>query len=108
MVLVLAVAWIGIAVARADTRQDPSDPSVPGPAFRYESAFESYQPFQGRKPVSWKDANEEMGRLGGHAGHASPAAPSQGADRQPTIPPPPAPGGKADSAPSGHGMDHKE
>jgi hypothetical protein len=82
MYLVLAVSRIGIAGAQSGDRPDPADPSVPGAVFRYESAFEGYQDVQDRKLTPWKDANEEMRRLGGHAGHA-------------------------DSAPSGHGTNHK-
>jgi hypothetical protein len=107
MYLVLAVSLIGIAGAQSGDRPDPADPSVPGAVFRYESAFEGYQDVQDRKLTPWKDANEEMRRLGGHAGHARPGASTDGAERKPTSPQPPAPGGKEDSVPSGHGMDHK-
>jgi len=77
--LVLAVAPVGTAGAQSGGRPDPADPSVPGKALRYESAFEGYRDVQDRELLPWSDANEEMGRLGGHAGHAG----------------------------SGHGMEHK-
>src|SRR5512145_912486 len=73
--LVLAAAAVGITGAQSGGRPDPADPSVPGTSLRYESAFEGYQDVQDRKLAPWKDANEEMGRLGGHSGHAD-SAPS--------------------------------
>lgn len=56
----------------------------------YRSAFEGYQPYSDEKMVSWKEANDTVGKIGGwrayakeaaegqgpqgHAGHAAPAA----------------------------------
>lgn len=96
------------ANAQPSAQRDPADPSVPVSAARYESAFEGYQAFQDQKPAPWKEINEEMGRLGGHAGHMDSGANPHAAHQRPTFPQSPEGDSKPDSAPSGHGMDHKK
>lgn len=39
--------------------QDAAPPSV------YRSAWSSYRPYAEEKVISWKDANDEVGRIGG-------------------------------------------
>jgi hypothetical protein len=80
--LVLAAAPIWIAGAQSGGRPDPADPSVSGTALRYESAFDGYRDVQDRKLAPWKDANEEMGRLGGHSGHADSAPAGDGTNHE--------------------------
>jgi hypothetical protein len=87
-----------IATTAQEKRADPTDPSAAAAPYRYESAFRRYQPVSETEESpaqAWRAANDEMGRLGGHAGHVKGA---EAAD------------GSADSAPSGqahHGMDHQ-
>src|SRR5512134_313911 len=91
--LIAAAGTTGIADDRTGG-PDPADPAVPGPALQYESVFNEYRKVPERDQTSWERANEEVGRLGGHAGHAAPGAPAHGQNRKPTSPPPAEPGGK--------------
>jgi hypothetical protein len=81
-----ALALLPLAVT-AQEKQQPLDPwnaNAPVPASTYESPFKNYKA-AADEPESpektWRAANEEMGRLGGHAGQmkveASASAPGQ-------------------------------
>ena len=106
VVLIVAAATTGIADDRTGGRPDPVDPAVPGPAPRYESVFKEYRKVPERDQTSWERANEEVGRLGGHAGHAGSGAPAHKGDRHPISRPPASPGGEPSPAPPGHGEGH--
>lgn len=46
----------------------------------YRSPLDAYRPYRVDEPLrAWKDANEEVGRLGGHMGHLTPS--SNGGER---------------------------
>jgi len=64
LVLVL-VAAPGLVPA---AEPSPSEKSPP-PTRAYRSAFEGYRPLIDEPMRPWRDANDEMGRLGGHIGH---------------------------------------
>ncbi|TXT24895.1 MAG: hypothetical protein FD131_4790 [Rhodocyclaceae bacterium] len=73
----LAIFAIAPAWAGGDA---PSPPTlVPGP--KYQSVFADYRGWQDEPVKSWREANEEMRRLGGHMGHldgaAAPLVPSE-------------------------------
>jgi hypothetical protein len=77
-----ALAACGAASAAAQTvaRPDSAEqrPAVPSrPA--YESAFKNYRPHVEPELVRWRDANDEMGRLKGHAGQVPGSAPASSA-----------------------------
>ncbi len=92
---------------------DPTDAHAEAAPFSYESAFASYRGTQEPDEMpdkAWRAANDEMGRLGGHAGHVknSPdSAPAATTTR---------PGAVSNAAPAhpkamsvdhgGHGMHH--
>lgn len=64
----LAASAAGVAFAEAPKRPDPADAQLRVPAPTYRSAFEGYKPTgPDPKPV-WREANEEVGRVGGHIG----------------------------------------
>ncbi|KIN89256.1 hydrolase [Thauera sp. SWB20] len=90
----LAVA-VAVAVALASGAQaQPTSPSMPAdhkPAEHrsaaasgqpkpqalpvYRSPLNDYRPYRVDQPLrSWRDANDEAGRLGGHMGHLAPSA----------------------------------
>jgi hypothetical protein len=51
---------------------DPTDASAAVPASGYESAFKNYRAAadeQESPEKVWRAANDEMGKVGGHAGH---------------------------------------
>ena len=90
----LAATFASGVAAQNTAPPDPADPNAAVPVRPYESAFKDYRPYVDSDFVRWREANEEMGRLGGHVGHVSGA--SQSAVRPAEKPP----------AQSGHGA-HK-
>ena len=46
-------------------RPDPLDPKAAVPALGYESSFTQYRRLADEKPVSWRDANDTVTRIGG-------------------------------------------
>lgn len=46
-------------------RPDPLDAKASVPALRYESSFSHYRRLVDEKPVSWRDANDTVTRIGG-------------------------------------------
>lgn len=49
-------------------RPNPGDPDVRVPPPVYRSAFEGYQPTGQDRRISWREANDEAARVGGHIG----------------------------------------
>ena len=76
--IVLAVNGLALAVpfAHAATAADPADASAAVPVTRYDSAFNGYQAYQAQEPGSWREHNDAMAAVGGHAGHLKGSAPS--------------------------------
>lgn len=67
----------GFASTVAAHQTAPPDPTVatatvPRPV--YESVFATYRPWMEPATGRWREANEEVRRLGGHAGHVKSAA----------------------------------
>lgn len=86
---------------------DPTDPAAAAAPYRYESVFSRYQPIPDSEEAPenlWRAANEEMGKLGGHAGHVKATT---GIARSDTAPAPPQHEGASSSGHARHGMDHK-
>lgn len=53
----------------------PSEQPKPQVLPVYRSPLNDYRPYRVDEPLrSWKDANDEAGRLGGHMGHLTPSA----------------------------------
>jgi hypothetical protein len=63
----VALAPQALAQQRA-TPPHPGDPAVTVPAVKYESAFTGYAPFREEKLVPWREVNDEVGKVRGHAG----------------------------------------
>jgi hypothetical protein len=51
--------------AAKTARPDPLDPKASVPALSYESSFSQYRRLGDEKPVSWRDANDTVTRIGG-------------------------------------------
>ena len=92
--LALAACFAGSATAQTAARPDADDPKAAVPARPYESAFKDYKPYVDPEVSSWREVNENVGRLNGHVGHL-PQQPGSAA--RPGAKPP---------APAGHGA-HK-
>lgn len=69
-------------------RADPSDPAVRGLPLETGSAFKTYLPYREDKRRSWREANDEVERLGGHPGHIGDAKPAAAAPAEPPAPVP--------------------
>ena len=64
----LAALAAGIATAQSGSRPDPANPDARVPAANYRSAFDGYRRVEDAARTSWREANEEVSRVGGHAG----------------------------------------
>ncbi|VCU72477.1 hypothetical protein PIGHUM_04576 [Pigmentiphaga humi] len=67
------------AVRCAAEGSDPLDTATPVPRLRYESAFAAYRRLGEPTVASWREANDEVGRIGGwraYARETAQAAPS--------------------------------
>ncbi len=84
-----ALAAATTVLAQGPRRPDPADPAAPVPAARYESAFTGYKRLGDDKAADWRRANDEAGRLGGHAGQVPGSVPPRQA--APSSPPAAAP-----------------
>lgn len=96
--------------AAKTARPDPLDPKASVPALSYESSFSQYRRLVDEKPVSWRDANDTVTRIGGwrvyarEAQQPNPAPAAKPADAtsaaKPSDPGVPTP---AKPMPPGHG-----
>jgi len=76
----------------AAAQRDPLDPNASVPMLAYESPFSRYRPWGDEKPVSWREANDTVTRIGGWRVYAreaqqpdpAPAAPA-GATAKPSA-----------------------
>lgn len=64
----LAALAAGNAVAQERQRPDPADPRATSQAPVYRSAFEGYRTIEESKRIPWREANDEVERVGGHIG----------------------------------------
>ena len=88
--------------AATAARPDPLDPKASVPALSYVSSFSRYRLLGDEKPVSWRDANDNVTRIGGWRVYAREA---QQPDPAPAVPAAPAaiPNDKAKPMPAEHG-----
>jgi hypothetical protein len=96
-------------------RSDPLDPMAAVPALRYEPSFAQYRRLGDEKPVSWRDANDTVTRIGGWRVYAreaqqpdaaSPTTPAASAALTPAVKPaetPPTAKPMPMPMPAGHG-----
>ncbi len=66
----LAASLLATLTAQAQpaakaARPDPLDPKAAVPALRYESSFAQSRTLGDEKPISWRDANDTVTRIGG-------------------------------------------
>ena len=109
--LMLAALTAQARPADKAARPDPLDAQASVPALSYESSFARYRLLGDEKPVSWRDANDTVTRIGGwrvyarEAQQADPAPAAPAASASPAAPPAPAAATneKAKSTPAGHG-----
>lgn len=85
LVLVLSLFALVARSAAAQVRAQPgpADAAKPAPAVVYDSAFNGYRPFVDPDPARWREVNDEMGRLNGHAGHLPGSVSPRGAPGKP-------------------------
>lgn len=57
------------AIAQSNSATpDPVQSGAREPEMKYESAFERYVPYREQPLATWRDVNDEVGRVGGHVG----------------------------------------
>jgi hypothetical protein len=89
-------------------RPDPLDPKASVPALTYESAFAQYRRLGEEKAVSWREANDNVARIGGWRVYAREAqqpdpAPAAAPATKPAAGPAPASNPPPAPMPAGHG-----
>jgi hypothetical protein len=67
--MTVVAASSAASFAQAAKGADPADPGAPTPTARYESAFAGYAAYQEPQAGNWRERNDELGSVGGHAGH---------------------------------------
>lgn len=73
-------------------KADPQDASASVPQLVYQSPLANYRAFSDAKVSSWKEANDNVGRIGGWRAYAKEAqAPESSLDATPTAVGSPAP-----------------
>jgi hypothetical protein len=87
---VFSVVSIDALAQRApSTGVRAADPAAPVPQVSYRSAFDGYVPYREQPLASWREVNDEVGRVGGHVGifrsgvhasqgHGTPSKPAPG------------------------------
>ena len=92
-------AWlIALPVHAQSTPSDPAQRDALAPEMAYESAFRSYRPYREEDLGSWREVNDEVGRVGGHVGMFRSAG--HGAkEQEPMKPPAAAPASRAQDTP---------
>jgi hypothetical protein len=103
--LLPAAVALAVSAAQAQTPPrpaalpDPLDAAATVPAFRYQSTLSNYQRLDEVKPLPWRAANENVGRIGGWRAYAREASDAAAEERAT-----PASGGSAMPAmPAAHG-----
>lgn len=95
-----AALALAVAAAAAAAQSAPQRERAAAPALTYQSAFEGYRPYVEEPLASWREVNETVERVGGHAGvlHAE--------TRETPTPPAAAPA--APPKESGHDAHHRK
>ena len=100
----LAASLLAALTAQAQpaaktARPDPLDSKAAVPALNYESSFFRYRSLSDEKPVSWREANDTVTRIGGWRVYAREAQQPDPAPAAPAA----IPTDKAKPMPAGHG-----
>ena len=66
----LCMTLVATSAMAQTAQRDPADPKQGAPAMpAHEPAFRDYRPYADPEVGRWRQANDEVGRLGGHMGH---------------------------------------
>ena len=87
----LAASLLATLTAQAQpaakaARPDPLDPKASVPALSYESSFFRYRLLGDEKPLFWRDANDNVTRIGGWRAYAREAQQPDPAPAAPAAP----------------------
>jgi hypothetical protein len=104
-----ALAAIIALTAAFASRANPADPALAVAEPTYASSFAGYRRYESPQIAPWRELNDEMERLGGHAGHIkddvspldTPKPDVQLGEPPRAVPPAPAPSAPKPAA-SGH------
>ena len=67
-VLAFAACTPCVAAQQQSARPSPVDPTAPVAQAKYDSPFTGYTPYREQELAPWREVNEEVARVGGHAG----------------------------------------
>ena len=89
----------GSPAAAPATRPDPLNAKANVPALTYSSAFSRFRGMGDGKPVSWREANDAVARIGGWRVYAREAQQPDATPSGTDAPTAPRPGGAGKAAP---------
>ena len=87
-----AALFVAALTAQAEppfrpAKPDPLDPKASVPTLTYESAFAPYRRLGDEKPLSWREANDTVARIGGWRVYAREAQqPDPASPAKPAVP----------------------
>ncbi|MCW0234624.1 MAG: hypothetical protein OJJ21_13570 [Ferrovibrio sp.] len=97
-----AIALLIAALPLTARAVDPADPAVSVPQPEYRSAFSGYRKAGFDEKRDWREANDTVRALGGHAGALKDGPAAEAAPAAPSMPGPMMPGPMM-HGPHGHG-----
>jgi hypothetical protein len=68
LMLLMLTTGLADAASAGDNRPDPADPNAAVPPHRYISDFAAYRRPQFEQTLDWRQANDTVRDVGGHAG----------------------------------------
>lgn len=87
-----AAAWLALALGGAPVAAEPVRPAAQAPTLSqgltHRSVFDGYQAYAEPALRTWREANDEVSRIGGWKAYAQEAGPADAS----ATPPPPATG----------------
>ena len=89
----------GSPAAAPATRPDPLDAKASVPTLTYRSSFSRYRGMSDDKPLSWREANDAVARIGGWRAYAREAQQPEATPSKADAPPSPRPGGARTGTP---------
>lgn len=81
LMLLMLTTSLAEAASAGEKRPDPTDPNAAVPPHRYVSDFAAYRKPQFEQKLDWRQANDIVRDVGGHAGALKEADGSPGASQ---------------------------
>lgn len=107
LLFAVALAPLPVFAAQPSAATNPASPDAPVRQLTYESAFAGYRNYRDEKSASWREVNDEVGRIGGQAGIFGGAGHAGHGSAKPSTNSPPAASKPQQAPQSMHGKGHQ-